>query len=710
MNGEGSDPIGASRKAGAGKGPRRICAFLTLPPDKSALLAKGLQWCEQTLSRLSSIPLVRRLARPKLIVILLVSAVSLCLSMLVYVQRETSGIINRDMQTAVSLSEIAARFDREDGEVYRLMAEIAVSRHTMAVPQRIKTIQQRLRQIDSDLVDQRDLLSPEEQIRVDAVSIEIRKYADAVGVVGTMLEIDSATSATMLRPFRDNAEKVLRDVRAIAASAIADAHFHARDAARRIWLLASLVTLAVLGVALLCYTWLSVASERGRQLRDEIARRSEAEQEALTLARIDSLTGLVNRRVFENEMETALADNPLAHETVTIMLLDLDGFKGANDVFGHAAGDATLVAVANILREACRIEDVIARLGGDEFAILMKGETAREDAQNIASRLCTAIGEPIDWQGHQISIGASIGIARYPEDGQTPDALLHCADLAMYQVKQSDKGDFRLFTPDMEADRSQRSQLEDELRHGIENGEVVPFYQPIVSFPDQILSGYEVLARWKHPRLGLVAPDTFIPLAERSRQMLQLTIAVLRQACTFARTLPRGQRLAFNVSPSQLLNPSLADSLLAVMREEGVDPAHFEIEITEDAVMDDVEAVKRVLDTFRANGLTIALDDFGTGYSSLSHLRRLRFDRIKIDRTFVSNLDTSRENAKLVEAIIGMAQMFDMKVTAEGVEDDQTALLLASKGCTNGQGYHFGRPSPGGGVSAKPLSRSMKAA
>jgi len=626
--------------------------------------------------------------------VLLVVAVALCLGSLIYIQHTNNLIVNHDMETAVSLSEIAARFDHEDGNLYRLLVDEAVKGGSPEREKRLAEIRQRVGQISTDLIEQRESLKYKDRKLTTEAVAELTKYGEAVGVVSSMLEINFSTSVEMLHPFRKNADRVLTEIKAIAASGIADAHYHAEAAAWRTRFLVAFVTGAVLIVAGLSYVWLTLAAQRGVQLQAEIKRRGKAEQEALLLARTDALTGLVNRREFGSTLERVLEAAAVTSRRLSIMLIDLDGFKDANDTHGHAAGDTVLKTVAHRLLTIFGTHSTIARLGGDEFAILLSEVPDGESMMHLAERASGALHEPLAWRNNMIAVGASIGISRFPEDGADASELLHAADIAMYDAKRGSKGGVRLFSPTMEAERVERRRLEQELRDGIARGEVQPFYQPIVRFIDNELCGFEVLARWQHPRLGLLSPDTFIRLAESTGQITFMTKSILRQVCVDALQMPDHLRLAVNISPTQLEEVGLAESLIAIMRTGGVSPSRFEIEITEDAVMDDIVATERVLRTFRNSGISIALDDFGTGYSSLSNLRRLKFDKIKIDQSFVKSLSESPESEKLVDAIIALALSFDMKVTAEGVEDINTAVILSGKGCTQGQGYYFGRPVP----------------
>ena len=674
--------------AGAMPGPtaRRLAAGGV---DGSIATAPGLL----SDNEFAPLRLLRRLAGPRAVIVLLVLTVGLCLGTLIYVQHTNSLIVERDMQTAVALSEIAAHFDHEDGSLYRLMVDEAAEGHSHDIARRVDGIRARIGGISAALLAEKKMLAPADRRRVDRVVTELSKYNDAVSVVSSMLEVDFATSVAMLRPFRDNANQVLTEVKGIASSGIADAHRHAETAAWRTRVLVAVVTIAVLLVGLLSYLWLALAAARGMQLREEVQRRGEAEREALVLARTDALTGLVNRRVFNLELQTAIDDAHAHAGEIAVVLVDLDGFKEANDVHGHAAGDAILKTVARRLHEVFGRNSTIARLGGDEFGILVPVPRFEDAVMPLATQASEALRRPALWLGNAVSMGASIGLSHYPRDGLAPDELLHAADIAMYQAKRHRKGGVCLFVPAMEAERLERRRLEEELHRGIACGEIRPFYQPIVRLADRTPCGFEVLARWQHPRLGLLSPDVFIRVAETTGQITEMTRSILSQACRDLACMPEHFRIAVNISPMQLEESYLAESLIGIIRGAGIDPARIEIEITEDAVMDDVASAERVMQTFRDAGISIALDDFGTGYSSLSNLRRLKFDKIKIDQSFVRTLHDSHESEKLVDAIIGLAASFGLKVTAEGIEDEAAAAILTRKGCSQGQGYLFGRPA-----------------
>ncbi len=418
----------------------------------------------------------------------------------------------------------------------------------------------------------------------------------------------------------------------------------------------------------------------------------EAHRQMQTLARHDVLTGLPNRRMLWEEMRKSLARVSRSGGMCAIMVIDLDRFKPVNDVYGHVTGDSVLFEVAKRLNEVLRKGDTLARLGGDEFAVVAEFAVDTDGPMRLATRLIRAASESVSVEGASIDVGATIGVALAPADGMDPDSLLRAADIAMYRGKREGRGCFRFFEESMELELRSRVNLESELRAGIAAGEIVPYYQPIVSLADQSLLGFEILARWQHPQKGELLPSIFIPIAEETGMMPELTYRILRIACRDARYWPAYLTLSLNISPSQLKDTQFAVHLLSILVEEGFPPERLEVEMTEDALVADLDQARAILKSLQNIGIHIALDDFGTGYSSLYHLRELHFDRIKIDRSFIQSIFENRENAEIVGAIIGIGKSLGLPTTAEGIEDLQHMRKLAELGCENGQGFYFGRP------------------
>jgi diguanylate cyclase (GGDEF)-like protein len=428
-------------------------------------------------------------------------------------------------------------------------------------------------------------------------------------------------------------------------------------------------------------------------LRKAMIGRAEAELRSESIARHDALTGLANRRffleLFDGVMKSCRAGDQLA-----VMVIDLDRFKPVNDVHGHAAGNAVISAIAERLLQAVSPTGVVARLGGDEFAVLVRHDDGQDTLFALAEQLIATIRCPITWNQNLIHVDATIGIAPVTRENSEPEGLLHAADLAMYQGKRDGRGTFRIFAAEMGAALKARAEFEADLRAGIARGEFVPFFQPIVRLSSKELVGFEILARWNHPTKGLIAPDAFIPVAEQTGLIGDLFYSLLRQACSTAQNWPAHLRISVNVAPQQLQDPRLPQRILAILTETGLSPRRLEVEITETAIINDLQAARSALLSLQNIGVKIALDDFGTGYSSLYHLRELRFDKLKIDRSYVTTLMQGSEGAKLVDAIIQLGASLGMETTAEGIETSSNLDWLSRQGCTFAQGYLFGRPMP----------------
>ncbi|MEX0852218.1 MAG: EAL domain-containing protein [Bauldia sp.] len=407
----------------------------------------------------------------------------------------------------------------------------------------------------------------------------------------------------------------------------------------------------------------------------------EAQQLALSLARHDALTGLPNRRVFSEVLEKAVAKARRGTSPQAVLIIDLDRFKPVNDVHGHAAGDAVLCEIANRLKELVRGGDTVARLGGDEFAIVCDCTSAPgEAAAHLATRVIEAVQRPITYDNRPLEVGASIGIAICPTDGADAGTMLHAADMAMYRAKQEGRGTYRFFQQSMEAELRARAALEEDVRRAVTVGEIEPHYQPLMQLSENRLVGFEILARWHHLKRGDVPPDVFIPVVERLGLIADLTYALLRRACHEAKNWPPEITIALNVSAFHLGDPLLPVKVLAILSETGFPPKRLEIEVTEQAVTHDLEAAQRVVRTLQDLGIKISLDDFGTGYSNLSHLRDFRFDKIKIDRSFVQSMETDAGNARLVHSILDLARNLGLPTIAEGIEHLETLRQIVAGG------------------------------
>ena len=411
--------------------------------------------------------------------------------------------------------------------------------------------------------------------------------------------------------------------------------------------------------------------------------------------RDDMLTGLPNRRVFSEALDSAVDQAKFGTAASAVFLIDLDRFKPVNDSHGHPAGDLVLIAVSDRLRKVAGKSDTVARIGGDEFAIILEPERsvdrAIEKARLLAKHIIAAICVPISLGDNLVEIGCSIGIAICPTDGMNAEHLLRAADIAMYRAKHAGRGTACFFEQSMDTELRARAELEIEVRHAVARQQIYPHYQPLMDLKDGKLMGFEILARWHHPEKGIIMPDVFISIAEELGLIGDLTISILRRACIDARDWPENLILSLNVSPVQLKNHIFPPQLLVILNETGFSPRRLEIEITESALISDLETAKAVLRSIQSMGVKIALDDFGTGYSSLYHLRELSFDKVKIDRSFIQSMRDNPESVKIVNAILSLTKSLGLPATAEGLEDAEAVKHMIDTGCEFGQGYYFGK-------------------
>ena len=417
------------------------------------------------------------------------------------------------------------------------------------------------------------------------------------------------------------------------------------------------------------------------------------------VARTDALTDLPNRRRLYEALQATLARTGQSGSGTALLLLDLDRFKVINDVHGHPAGDQLLRLVAARLRESAPAGEMIARLGGDEFALVAslnspgRPSLHSEAAAQIARRIVTALERPFELDGGTIvRISVSIGITLAQLEDVTADALVRRADVALYRAKAEGRGRLCFFEPSMDAHIQARALLEGDLRLAIASDQIVPYFQPLVAMGTERLVGFEMLARWPHPVRGMISPAEFIPIAEDTGLIGPLTDRLLRRACCIALTWHPGVLLACNVSPLQLRGRGLPAMVRAALRESGLPPHRLELEVTESALVGDIDLARDLLNELKALGVRLALDDFGTGYSSLRHLNMLPFDKIKIDASFVGQMASNMESRKIVAAVLGLGQSLGLATVAEGVENPETAALLRDLGCDIGQGWLFGRP------------------
>ena len=442
-----------------------------------------------------------------------------------------------------------------------------------------------------------------------------------------------------------------------------------------------------------------VAREGGRATRMvgthvDITKRKEAEGLVAHMATHDALTGLPNRTLFRERLKGRIAEAARGGAAFAVLACDLDRFKSVNDALGHAAGDRLLRVVADRLAATLHGEDTVARLGGDEFAILLADGT-RAGVENAAARLIEAISRPVEIEGHRVTVGMSVGVALAPLDGGGADDLHRCADLAMYRAKGDGRNAVRFFSAGMDAAVADRALLAQDLRRACEDGELTLNYQPIVDLVGRRIVGFEALMRWDHPERGAVPPSEFIPVAEATGLIDGMGDWALGEACRRAATWPRDLRVAVDVSAIQFREPDrLKRNVIRALMRSGLLPDRLELEITESVLMDDAETVIACLQDLRRLGVRIALDDFGNGFSSLGYLRRFPFDRIKIDRSFVQDMDQPATRA-IVRSVVDLAARLGAGVVAEGVETRKQLASVRREGCSEVQGYLCGRPVTG---------------
>ncbi|MGX1305328.1 diguanylate cyclase (GGDEF)-like protein [Amorphus suaedae] len=444
---------------------------------------------------------------------------------------------------------------------------------------------------------------------------------------------------------------------------------------------------------------------RTRDLQREIRYRRKAEETAALLARRDALTGLPNRRLLQEEFEYRLGRVRGQGQQLGVLLLDLDRFKIVNDTYGHSAGDHLLQVVSDRITSVLREKDFLARLGGDEFAILIDTDPETDALFRIAQRILTSVAVPFEAEGGAFSdVTVSIGIAVYPGDGETTEVLLKRADQAMYQAKAAGRNTYALYDKALGRILHERLETERELRAAVRDRQIFPFYQPLFDLTEMKPVGIEALARWQHPTRGVLDAEQFIGLAEDSGLIGDVFTMMLEQVCIDARSWQIKLPIAVNVSPSQFRDVLLAEKIIALLERHQFDPRYLEIEVTETALLVDVESTRRTLAALKKKGIRIALDDFGTGYASLRQLRELPFDTVKIDGSFIHRLSEDEESRKIVTSIIGLGQALGLATIAEGIESAEEAKWVKEQGCPFGQGYQFVRP-----VAAHDLEAALEA-
>ena len=445
---------------------------------------------------------------------------------------------------------------------------------------------------------------------------------------------------------------------------------------------------------------------------DDVTEWQKAQAQISYLAHHDALTGLANRTQLVKKLEKVLAVLPLKGGSVAVHFVDLDRFKKVNDTLGHDGGDFLLKTAAERLRSVTRVGDVVARLGGDEFVVVQTGVSSKDQADDLARRLTSAVTAPMKFRGQSIIAAVSVGVALAPEDGDDPERLLKSADLAMYKAKADGRNCIRFFQPEMDAELLARSKLEATIRDAVLHDRFELHYQPLFEMTERRLTGFEALIRLPAEDGILIPPLVFIPVAEELQLIERIGAWALRAACRTAVTWPGNLTVAVNLSPAQFLPGlagSISDIVAAALKDAGLAAHRLELEITETLLLGDSGAIMAELQTLKAMGVAIVMDDFGTGYSSLSYLWRFPFDKIKIDRCFMQGVEGSGRDARtIVKTIIALGRELNMRVTVEGVETAAQAAFLDNADGDQVQGFFFGRPVPGSEVSAYILADFQK--
>ena len=457
--------------------------------------------------------------------------------------------------------------------------------------------------------------------------------------------------------------------------------------------------------------WLSVSSVRDARgafthsitLFRDITQQREAQDRIQRLAHFDPLTNLPNRALLAERAQRCIAQEQARGGTLAMLFIDLDHFKNVNDSLGHRVGDILLVALAQRLQSLLQPQDTVARLGGDEFLLLLPA-TSAAGAAEVATQLLAAVSQPFQLDPYELTTTLSIGIAMYPADGDSFETLYQRADAAMYRAKHNGRNRYGFFTADLEARTARALLIENALRRALERGQFELHYQPQVSLADRQVVGAEALLRWRHPELGMVSPAEFIPVAESSGMIVAIGEWVLRTAVEDAKRwldlqLPL-RAVSVNVSAVQFRHPQLPEMVTRCLEQAGLPARRLELELTEGAAVDDPAAALAMMDQLHERGVRLSMDDFGTGYSSLSYLKRFQIYKLKIDQSFVRDLEDDPNDRAIVSAIIRMAQALGMQTTAEGVETEGQIRFLQSQGCDEGQGYHFSQPLPAAAFEA----------
>lgn len=429
----------------------------------------------------------------------------------------------------------------------------------------------------------------------------------------------------------------------------------------------------------------------------DISEQKRTETKLNILAHYDVLTNLPNRALFQDSLRNAVSKAKRNTSKIALMFIDLDNFKMINDTLGHDYGDLLLIEVAKRVKTILRAEDTVSRLGGDEFTVILEDIQDTAYPSIVAQKIIDTLSEPIPLKDEMGYIGASVGIAIFPNDAEDIESLIKNADMAMYTAKNGGKNIYKYFTNDMNTDASERLELSNDLRSAISNNQLKLYYQPIMNTKNNSLEAFEALVRWEHPKYGIITPDNFIKLAEEGGFMSKIGKWILQRSCEqikFMQNEGIRAKIAVNISSKQLTQNHLEQTLKNIVKESGIDPRLLELEVTEGFLMENIDQVQSVLSNLQQIGINTAIDDFGTGYSSLSHLKKLPITKLKIDKSFIDDIPSDKDGMQIASTIITLAQQLSLEVVAEGVETQGQVEFLKSKGCHLMQGYYFSEPIP----------------
>ena len=640
-------------------------------------------------------------------------------------------VVHQDMQRAALLSLSAQDMQAINGGVYRLFSlrtarvpgmDSAISWSSLAT--RIAGMREHLKAVEHFG------LTPERLVVTRRVQTLLGVYGEGIKQAGVLLESDFASAIASIRQIDAAARRAAIDLSQLADDAQRDAQVKAAASQRVAEQLRTMMLTMSVSVCLLVgfcaweitrrtvtsvqaiarATLLVAKGEQGLDVdsltrRDELGtiveslRAFQTNNSRITfLAHHDMLTTLPNRVLLHDRIVLAL-DDCRRDRQCAVLCIDLDHFKAVNDTLGHPTGDGLLQAVAQRLTACVRQGDTAARLGGDEFAIVLRGIAGQHEAGDLAQRVIETVSRPYEVNGHQITIGASVGVSMTPCDDQTVDGLLRNADMALYRSKSEGRGTWRFFEPEMDAALQQRRVLELDMRAALVGQQFELYYQPLVNVRSHEVTGFEALIRWHHPERGMISPAEFIPLAEETGLIVQIGGWVLRQACSDAATWKANLKVAVNLSPLQFKDRNLVQVVQHALSSSGLPAWRLDLEITEGVLLQESEATLATLHKLRALGIRISMDDFGTGYSSLSYLRSFPFDKIKIDQSFIRDLGSHSGSAAIVRAVTGLGSSLGIHTTAEGVETEEQLARLIAEGCTEVQGYLFSPPRPAREVS-----------